>query len=95
VRDGVELDLLKKASLEEKIALLIEASDLAGRRLATERSLLSLGKSTDLEVASREADAEAKVNDLWRARADLYLVILDLYSLAGEDLAKIIEGSRP
>jgi hypothetical protein len=51
-----------------------------------------MGKSTDLDVASREADAEAKANDLWRAQADLYLASLDLAALAGRDLAALIEG---
>jgi outer membrane protein TolC len=94
VVDQVEQDLLQKASLEEKIALLAEAISLAERRLATERNLLALGKSTDLDVGSRRADAEAKANDLWRARADLLLTVIDLYSLAGEDLASLIEGSH-
>jgi outer membrane protein TolC len=94
VQDQVELDLLQKASLEEKIALLTDAEDLANRRLATERTLLSLGKSTDLEVASKAADAQARADELWRARADLFLTVLDLHSLAGDDLAGIIEGHQ-
>ncbi|MGA2975954.1 MAG: TolC family protein [Spirochaetia bacterium] len=93
VQDQVELDLLQKVSLEQKIALLADASRLADRRLATEQNLLALGKSTELEVASKKADADAKADDLWRARADLYLTVLDLYSLAGVDIAKIIEGN--
>jgi outer membrane protein TolC len=95
ILDQVELDLLQKASLEEKVALLTDAASLAERRLATEASLLKLGKSTDLEVANKEADASAKANDLWRARADLYLTILDLHSLTGDDLAALIEGNGP
>ncbi len=94
VQDQVELDMLQKASLEEKISLLADAADLANRRLATERSLLALGKSTDLDVASKSADAQARADDLWRARADLFLTILDLHSLAGDDLAGIIEGKK-
>jgi outer membrane protein TolC len=93
VLDQVEIDLLQKTELEEKLTLLGDAASLADRRLTMEQSLLTLGKSTDLDVAGKAADAEAKANDLWRARADLYLTILDLYSLAGEDLAAIIEGS--
>ncbi len=94
VQDQVEIDLLQQASLAEKVALLKEASDLAERRLATERSLLQLGKSTDLDVASRAADTQARKDDLWRAQADLYLTVLDLHSLAGDDLAGIIEGKQ-
>ena len=71
-----------------------EAERLAERRLATEQRLLSLGKSTDLAVAERSADAESKAIDLWRASADLYLTVIDLYSLAGEDLQNIIEGTQ-
>jgi outer membrane protein TolC len=94
VIDQVELDLAQKASLEEKIALLQDAADLGARRLATERSLLALGKSTDLDVASKAADARARADDLWRARADLYLTVLDLHALAGDDLSAIIEGRQ-
>jgi outer membrane protein TolC len=93
VQDQVELDLLQKASLEEKVALLVDASALAERRHATEQNLLTLGKSTDLLVAGKAADAEARANELWRARADLYLTVLDLYSLAGDNLARLIEGN--
>jgi outer membrane protein TolC len=92
--DQIEQDLLQRASLEEKIALLVEAASLRSARLATEQNLLALGKSTDLDVGSRRADAEAKANDLWRARADLLLIVIDLYSLSGEDLANVIEGSN-
>jgi hypothetical protein len=45
-------------------------------------------------VASKAADAEARANELWRAQADQYLVVIDLYSLAGEDLRIIIEGNK-
>jgi outer membrane protein TolC len=93
VQDQVELDLLQMKSLQEKVALLQEASSLADRRLATEKSLLAMGKSTDLDVASKAADIDARANELWRARADLYLTILDLHSLSGDDLAKIVEGN--
>jgi outer membrane protein TolC len=93
VQDQVELDLLEKQSLEEKVALLQESASLTERRLATEQSLLALGKSTDLGVASKAADVDAGANDLWRARADLYLTILDLHSLAGDDVAKIVQGN--
>ena len=92
VRDQVELDFLQRASLERKISILSEAAGLAVRRLATERSLLTLGKSTENDVSSRAADAQARADDVWRARADLYLVLLDLHSLAGDDLVGIIEG---
>jgi outer membrane protein TolC len=94
VLDQVELDVSQKASLEEKVALFREAASLAERRLATEQRLLTLGKSTDLAVAGRSADAEARAIDLWRARADLYLTVIDLYSLAGEDLQIVIEGNQ-
>jgi outer membrane protein TolC len=93
VQDQVELALLQQQSLEEKVALLQEAASLAERRLATEQSLLAMGKSTDLAVASKAADIDARANELWRARADLYLTILDLHSLAGDDVAAIVQGN--
>jgi outer membrane protein TolC len=91
VQDQVELDYMQRASLEAKVALLQDAADLAGRRLVTEKNLLALGKSTDLAVAEKAADAEARADDLWRAKADLFLVLLDLHALSGDDLAAVIE----
>jgi outer membrane protein TolC len=87
VLDQVETDMLEKSALEGKISLLEESVRLAKMRLATEENLRSLGKSTDLSVDSRRADLEAKQNDLWRARADLLLTVLDLASLTGEDIS--------
>lgn len=92
IQDSVDIDLLEKANLEEKISVLVDAVELARMRAQTEASLLGLGKSTDLEVQAKQADYEAKRNDLWRARADLFLTVIDLDALAGEDLAHIIPG---
>jgi outer membrane protein TolC len=93
IQDQLELDLLSRNNLSEKVALLGDAVDLAARKLETEQSLLSLGKSTQLNVDSKRADQEAKLNDLWRAKADLFLVIVDLASLTGKDIGNLIEGS--
>jgi outer membrane protein TolC len=92
VLDDLAAALERRAILEERVVLLAEAVDLASRRLADERSLLSLGRSTDNDVDARLIDVEAKGNDLWRARADLLLANLDIASLAGDDLAGILEG---
>jgi outer membrane protein TolC len=94
ILDQVELDLLSKASLEQKVSLLKGAADLAQRRLATEQSLLALGRSTDVNVAQKAVEADARANELWRAQADLYLTVIDLNLLAGESLQKIIEGNK-
>jgi outer membrane protein TolC len=92
VLDDLAAALERRAILEERVTLLAEAVDLAARRLADERSLLSLGRSTDNDVDARIIDVEVKENDLWRARADLLLANLDIASLAGDDLARILEG---
>jgi outer membrane protein TolC len=93
LRDQLEVDLLQKANLEEKVPMLSDAVDLAKRRLETETNLFRLGKSTQLNVDSRKADYDAKVNDLWRAKADLLLTAIDLQSLVGGDLVSALEGS--
>jgi outer membrane protein TolC len=93
IRDQLELDLLKKENLEERIPMLESAVDLSKRRLESESSLRALGKTTDLAVDSKRADYEAKQNDLWRARADLMLVSLELASLTGDDIATLIQGN--
>jgi outer membrane protein TolC len=92
VLDDLAAALERRTILEERVALLAEAVDLAARRLADERNLLSLGRSTDNDVDARAIDVGAKQNDLWRARADLLLANLDIASLAGDDLAGILEG---
>jgi outer membrane protein TolC len=93
VRDQLELDLLKKENLGERIPMMESAVDLAKRRLDAEISLRALGKTTNLVVDSKRADYEAKQNDLWRARADLTLVSLELASLTGDDIALLIQGN--
>jgi len=92
IRENVEIELLQKENLEEKIPTLADAMNLAKKRLDTEAILRDLGKSTDLNVDAKRADYDTKINDFWRARADLFLTVIDLYSLAGEDLAQIIQG---
>jgi outer membrane protein TolC len=92
IQDSVDIDLMQKANLEEKISVLVDAVELSRLRAQTEASLLALGKSTDLDVRGKRADFEMKQNDLWRARADLFLTVIDLNALAGEDLAHIIQG---
>jgi outer membrane protein TolC len=93
IRDQVDQDFLMKGSLEDKIAMLSAAVDLARKRVDTEQALLGLGRSTELAVAARQSDFESKQNDLWRSRADLFTTMLDLSYLAGEDLSKTIEGT--
>jgi outer membrane protein TolC len=92
VLDDLAAALERRAILDERVALLAEAVELATRRLTDERNLLSLGRSTDNDVDARLIDVEAKQNDLWRARADLLLANLDIASLAGDDLTGILEG---
>jgi outer membrane protein TolC len=92
VLDDLAAALERRAILEERVALLADAVDLASRRLATEESLLGLGRSTDNDVEARRLEAEAKANDLRQARADLLLANLDIASLAGDDLAGIVKG---
>jgi outer membrane protein TolC len=92
IQDSVDIDLMQKANLDEKISVLVDAVELSRMRAQTEASLLALGKSTDLDVRGKRADFEMKQNDLWRARADLFLTVIDLNALAGEDLAHIIQG---
>ncbi len=89
--ENVEIGFLQKANLEEKISTLAEAINLAKKRLDSETILRDLGKSTDLNVDCKRADYDTKVNDLWRARADLFLTVIDLCALTGENLAQIMQ----
>ncbi len=93
VRDQLEQDMLKKANLEERIPVLEIAVDLAKRRLDVEAGLLALGRTTELKVDEKRVDHETKQNDLWKAQADLAYVTLELSSLAGDDIAQIMQGT--
>ncbi len=92
IRENVQIDFLQKENLEEKIPTLAEAINLARKRLDSEALLRDMEKSTDLNVDSKRAAYDAAINDLWRARADLFLTVLDLCALAGEDLQQVIQG---
>ena len=95
IQDQVEADIASRDNLEEKVSLLTDSVALAQERLNNETGLLSLGKSTQLTVDAKQADFEAKQNDLWRAQADLLLTVLDLASLTGQDLAALVQGNAP
>ena len=93
VLQQLEILLLKKENLEDKIRLLETDAALQERRLEMERNLLSLGKSTDVDVSSRRIEFETKSDELWRTRADLYISILEIFSQIGEDVQQSIEGT--
>lgn len=93
VTGDVQSLLLTRQNLQEKASLLENNASLLARRVEIERGLLALGKSTDLDVAARELDRDAKSVEAWKARADLFVAVLSLYGQAGEDLQRIIEGA--
>ncbi len=91
VLEDLAAALERRSIIEERVDLLAEAVDLAARRLATEKSLLGQGRSTDNDVEARRLDAETKEGDLRQSRADLLLANLDIASLAGDELAGIVK----
>jgi outer membrane protein TolC len=93
VTGDIQSLFLTRQNLEEKASLLENNADLLARRVEIEKGLLALGKSTDLDLASRELDLEAKRVEAWKARADLVVAVLSLYVQAGEDLQRVIEGA--
>jgi outer membrane protein TolC len=82
--------LLRKSSLKEKIRLLADNAKLVERRVEIEKQLLDLGKSTGQEVKSVELDFTVKTDNLWNARKDLFLLLLDIHDLIGNDIAGIL-----
>lgn len=92
VREDLAAALERRSILDERVALLARAVELANRRLATEGSLLAQGRSTDNDVEARRLEVEANENDLRQARADLLIANLDIASLAGDDLAAVVKG---
>ena len=94
VASDVRSLFIKKENLEAKARLLEDNAELARRRLQMEEELLALGKSTDLDVLSRQIELERKRIEAWRARADLYLDILELYRSMGRELREIVKGQQ-
>jgi len=90
LRDNLDSLFLKQQYLSEKVSLTEGNLRLEERRLADQNRLLGLSRATDLDVKSAEAELEARRNDLWNVRVDLFLNSLDILSIAGNDLSKLI-----
>ncbi len=78
-------------NLEEKAEFLRDSIQLGKTKIEYEKRQCEIGESTHFELQNVEFDLEARSNELWVARADLILVILDVYMSAGKDLESLIE----
>jgi len=75
------------------VTLLEESALLDERRWRRSRACSRWASPPTWRWQRKAADVDAGANELWRARADLYLTILDLHSLTGDDVAKIVQGN--
>ena len=90
LKDSLDGLFLKQSYLSKKVALTEANVTLEARRLQDKERLRKLSSATDLDVKSAEAALAARRNDLWSARVDLFLNTLDIISLTGGDIAKLI-----
>jgi outer membrane protein TolC len=63
---------------------------LKEKQAEVERELWKIGQEPELDVIEVEIEYFEKQNDLAAATMDLYLTRLNLLSLMGEDLEKVI-----
>jgi outer membrane protein TolC len=82
--------ILVQNNLQEKIELLQDNLLLKEKQAEVERELWKIGQEPELDVIEVEIEYFEKQNDLAAATMDLYLTRLNLLSLMGEDLEKVI-----
>jgi outer membrane protein TolC len=91
VHHNLEVLFQRMRNLEEKAEFLRDSIQLGKTKIEYEKRQCEIGESTHFELQNVEFDLEARSNELWVARADLILVILDVYMSAGKDLESLIE----
>ncbi len=92
LRDETELALMRHEVLVEHIELLEKDVRYREQEVAERQQLLELRNLTPLDVRRAELDYQAGINELFQARADLFLNSLQILSLTGHDLVKVLKG---
>jgi outer membrane protein TolC len=90
--DEVQAALMRHDLLARHIDLLEEDVRYHEQAMAEQRQLLELRNVTGLEVRQAELDYRASVDELFQAKADLFLNSLQILSLTGHDLATVLRG---
>jgi len=92
VRNTYEALILRQRIILDRIELLDKNIVLKRRAAEDEQKKLEVGLGTDLRVESARLELMQVENEMWRARADLFLNSLDLFNLSGRSLIEILAG---
>ncbi len=89
VRNTYEALILRQRIVQDRIELLEKNIELKARMTADEQRKLEVGLGTALRVESARLELIQVQNELWQARADLFLNSLDLLALSGRALEEV------
>jgi outer membrane protein len=90
VENTYEALILRQSIIQDRIELLEKSIELKTRTTADEVKKLEVGLGTPLRVESARLELLQVENELWEARADLFLNSLDLLNLSGRSLEKAL-----
>ncbi len=82
--------LQRKENLKSSIALLEDNIKLKEKQVSIEKKLLDLGEASEIDVVEMEIEYLDKVNELKKAKMDLFLNQLDILCLTRKDLGELI-----
>jgi outer membrane protein TolC len=92
VHNTYEALILRQSIIQDRIDLLEKNIELKTRTAADEQRKLEVGLGTPLRVESARLELLQVQNELWQARADLFLNSLDLFNLSGRSLEEVLAG---
>ncbi|MBN2551597.1 MAG: TolC family protein [Spirochaetales bacterium] len=93
VQNTYEALVLRQRIILDRVGLLEKNIQLKTRGVADELKKLEVGLGTPLRVESARLELLQVDNELWQARADLFLNSLDLFNLSGRSLEQVLSGS--
>jgi outer membrane protein TolC len=92
VQNTYDALILRQSIIQDRIELLEKNIELKIRTTADEQRKLEVGLGTPLRVESARLELLQVENELWQARADLFLNSLDLLNLSGRSLDESLAG---
>jgi outer membrane protein TolC len=90
VQNTYDALILRQSIIRDRIDLLEKNIELKTRTAADEQRKLEVGLGTPLRVESAMLELTQVRNELWQARADLFLNSLDLLNLSGRSLEEVL-----
>jgi outer membrane protein TolC len=92
VQNTYEALMLRQKIIRDRIGLLEKNVALKSRTVSDEEKKLEVDLGTALRLESARLELLQVQNDLWQARADLFLNSLDLLGLSGRQLEEALRG---